>query len=36
VRNFLEGAGGIQDAAQRFVRAVKDGSFPDPELHCHH
>lgn len=28
VRNFLEGAGSIQEAVARYVAAVKDGSFP--------
>ena len=28
VRNFLEGAGSIQEAVARYVSAVKDGSFP--------
>ncbi|MFN3985168.1 MAG: 3-methyl-2-oxobutanoate hydroxymethyltransferase [Rhodocyclaceae bacterium] len=28
VKNFLEGADGIEDAVSRYVRAVKDGSFP--------
>lgn len=31
VRDFMEGASTIQDAVQRYVRAVKDGSFPTPE-----
>jgi len=35
VRNFLAGASGIADAVRCYVQAVKDGSFPDPELHCH-
>jgi 3-methyl-2-oxobutanoate hydroxymethyltransferase len=33
VRNFMEGSDGIQDAASRFVAAVKNKSFPDPQLH---
>jgi 3-methyl-2-oxobutanoate hydroxymethyltransferase len=33
VRNFMEGGGGIGEAARRFVAAVKDQSFPDPQLH---
>lgn len=28
VKNFLDGAGSIQDAVSRYVGAVKDGSFP--------
>lgn len=31
VRNFMEGASGIADAVGRYVRAVKDGSFPAAE-----
>ena len=30
VRNFMEGAAGIEDAVARYVSAVKDGSFPGP------
>jgi 3-methyl-2-oxobutanoate hydroxymethyltransferase len=33
VRNFMEGGGGVREAAQRYVAAVKDRSFPDPQLH---
>jgi 3-methyl-2-oxobutanoate hydroxymethyltransferase len=33
VRNFMQGSDGIEDAARRFVAAVKDKSFPDPQLH---
>ena len=33
VRNFMSGATSIADAIERYVRAVKDGSFPAPE-HC--
>ena len=33
VRDFLQGASGIPHALRRFVDAVKNGSFPDPELH---
>ena len=33
VRNFMKGASGIADAVQRYVRAVRDGSFPAEE-HC--
>lgn len=31
VRNFMDGAASPADAVQRFVRAVKDKSFPAPE-----
>ena len=31
VRNFMKGASGIADAAERYVRAVRDGSFPAEE-----
>lgn len=31
VRNFMEGATSIADAASRAVAAVKDGSYPGPE-----
>jgi len=31
VRNFMSGASGIGDAISRYVRAVKDGSFPAAE-----
>jgi 3-methyl-2-oxobutanoate hydroxymethyltransferase len=34
VRNFMEGAGSIEEAVRNFVRAVKDRSFPAPE-HCY-
>lgn len=34
VRNFMDGAGSVQAALQAYVRAVKDGSFPDPALHA--
>jgi 3-methyl-2-oxobutanoate hydroxymethyltransferase len=33
VRNFMRGASSIADAIERYVRAVKDGSFPAEE-HC--
>jgi len=33
VRNFMAQGGSVQDAVRRYVTAVKDGSFPDPELH---
>ena len=35
VRNFMEGSSGIAHAVRRYVEAVKDASFPDPELHCY-
>ena len=31
VRNFMKGASSIADAAERYVRAVRDGSFPAAE-----
>ncbi|GHT81697.1 3-methyl-2-oxobutanoate hydroxymethyltransferase [Betaproteobacteria bacterium] len=34
VRNFMQGAATIADAAAAYVAAVKDGSFPAPE-HCY-
>ena len=34
VRNFMDGAGSVQAALQAYVRAVKDGCFPDPALHA--
>lgn len=34
VRNFMEDAASIEDALERYVAAVKDGSFPGPE-HCY-
>jgi 3-methyl-2-oxobutanoate hydroxymethyltransferase len=34
VRNFMDGATSIADAAQRAVAAIKDGSYPGPE-HCY-
>lgn len=34
VRNFMDGAGSIEDAVARYVAAVRDGSFPGPE-HCY-
>ncbi|WP_332742884.1 3-methyl-2-oxobutanoate hydroxymethyltransferase [Hydrogenophaga sp.] len=34
VRNFMEGAGSVRDAMAAYVRAVKDGSFPDDSLHA--
>jgi 3-methyl-2-oxobutanoate hydroxymethyltransferase len=35
VRNFMEGAASVEDAVQRYVRAVKDGSFPDERVHAY-
>lgn len=34
VRNFMDGAGSIEEAVRNFVAAVKDRSFPAPE-HCY-
>ncbi len=34
VRNFMAGAGSIDEAVTAYVNAVKDGSFPAPE-HCY-
>ncbi|MEJ8847809.1 3-methyl-2-oxobutanoate hydroxymethyltransferase [Variovorax rhizosphaerae] len=34
VRNFTADGGGIAQALQAYVRAVKDGSFPDDRLHA--
>ena len=34
VRNFMADAPGIAQALQAYVRAVKDGSFPDDALHA--
>lgn len=31
VRNFMQGAGSIEEAIRNYVRAVKDGSYPAPE-----
>ena len=31
VRNFMQGAASVADAARAYVKAVKDGSFPGPE-----
>jgi 3-methyl-2-oxobutanoate hydroxymethyltransferase len=31
VRNFMDGASSIDDAARRAVTAIKDGSYPAPE-----
>ncbi len=34
VRNFMQESSSIKDAMAAYVRAVKDGSFPDNELHA--
>jgi len=34
VRNFMQDTGSIKDAMAAYVRAVKDGSFPDNTLHA--
>jgi 3-methyl-2-oxobutanoate hydroxymethyltransferase len=34
VRNFMQEAGSVQAAMQAYVRCVKDGSFPDNQLHA--
>ena len=34
VRNFMEGAGGVQAAMSAYVKAVKEGSFPDNAVHA--
>ena len=34
VRNFMDGADSVRDAMAAYVRAVKDGSFPDDQLHA--
>jgi 3-methyl-2-oxobutanoate hydroxymethyltransferase len=33
VRNFMEGASGVRDAIQAYVKAVKEGSFPVDDTH---
>ena len=33
VRDFMREGGGIEEAARRYVAAVKDGSFPDEAVH---
>jgi 3-methyl-2-oxobutanoate hydroxymethyltransferase len=35
VRDFMSGSDNIPHAVRRFVGAVKDKSFPDPELHAY-
>lgn len=34
VHNFLEGSDGVKDAFSRYVRAVKEGAFPDDARHA--
>ena len=34
VRNFMQDAGSVQGAFEAYIRAVKDGSFPDDALHA--
>ncbi len=34
VRNFMDGASSVRDAMAAYVKAVKDGSFPDDALHA--
>jgi 3-methyl-2-oxobutanoate hydroxymethyltransferase len=34
VRNFMENAGGVQAAMAAYVKAVKEGSFPDNAVHA--
>ena len=34
VRNFMDGASSVRDAMAAYVAAVKDGSFPDDNLHA--
>ncbi|SFL96821.1 3-methyl-2-oxobutanoate hydroxymethyltransferase [Variovorax sp. OV329] len=34
VRNFMAGSGGIEEALRAYVHAVKDGSFPDDDVHA--
>ena len=34
VRNFMQDAGSVRGAIEAYVRAVKDGSFPDDALHA--
>ncbi len=34
VRNFMDGAHSVRDAMAAYVRAVKDGSFPDDQVHA--
>ena len=34
VRNFMQDAGSVQGALEAYIRAVKEGSFPDDSLHA--
>jgi 3-methyl-2-oxobutanoate hydroxymethyltransferase len=34
VRNFMDGAEGVQDAVRRYVADVKSGAFPDDDVHA--
>lgn len=34
VRNFMDGSASVRDAMAAYVKAVKDGSFPDDALHA--
>ena len=34
VRNFMDGSGSVKAAIEAYVRAVKEGSFPDDALHA--
>ena len=35
VRNFMQGSADVEEAVRRYVAAVKDESFPDPQLHTY-
>ncbi|MEP6874641.1 MAG: 3-methyl-2-oxobutanoate hydroxymethyltransferase [Burkholderiales bacterium] len=35
VRNFMEGAGSVEDAVRRYAAAVRDGSFPVESIHTY-
>jgi 3-methyl-2-oxobutanoate hydroxymethyltransferase len=35
VRDFTAEGGSVDEAVRRYVRAVKDGSFPDDSIHSH-
>jgi len=34
VHDFLQGAASVQGAIEAYVRAVKEGRFPDDRLHA--
>jgi 3-methyl-2-oxobutanoate hydroxymethyltransferase len=34
VHNFMQEAGNVKGAMAAYVQAVKDGSFPDNQLHA--